>query len=198
MNKPAPTTIPLLEAISDRWSPRSFEPRPVEPAKLRTLLEAARWAPSCYNEQPWRFIVATREDAAFDRLANCLVEANHWAVNAPVLLLSIARTTFAKNGKPNRHAWHDVGLAMGILCVQTTALGLHLHQMAGFDPARACSEFAIPDGYEPVAVAALGYVGNPNVLPEPLRAAELAPRERRELRESVFSERFGAPAPLLA
>lgn len=198
MNKPALTSTPLLDAITARWSPRAFAPSPVEADKLRALLEAARWAPSSYNEQPWRFILATRQDPAFGRLANCLVEANGWAVHAPVLLLSIARTVFAKTGQPNRHAWHDVGLAMGALGMQATALGLHLHQMAGFDSARARSEFAIPDGYDPVAVAAIGYLGDPAMLPEALRTAELAPRVRRELRETVFTDRFGEPASGLA
>lgn len=198
MNKPAPTTEPLLEVIRARWSPRAFEPRTIEADKLRMLLEAARWAPSSYNEQPWRFILATRWEPGFDRLANCLVEANGWAADAPALLLSIARTTFAKSGKPNPHAWHDVGLAMATLALQATALGLHIHQMSGFDPGRARSEFAIPDGYDPVAVAAIGYAGDPSMLPEPLRKAELAPRVRRELNETVFSDRFGEPAPILA
>jgi len=129
----------IHELIASRWSPYTFDPRPVEPDKLLSCLEAARWAASSYNEQPWSFIVARREDEAqFDQMLGCLVEANRaWAKNAGVLILTVVSRFFTRNGKPNRVAEHDIGLAAGNLTVQATALGLHVHQMAGIDTSSA-------------------------------------------------------------
>jgi nitroreductase len=174
------------ELIARRWSPKAFSARPVEPEKLRSLFEAARTAPSSYNEQPWRFIVATRADRAeFDRLLSTLREANRqWAQRAPVLILSIAKLVGERTGKPNRHAFHDVGQAIAYLTFQATALGLYLHQMGGFDAERARELLEIPEGYEPVAVIAVGY------LDESPDAAPPA-RSRRALEELVFSGRWG-------
>jgi nitroreductase len=174
------------ELIARRWSPKAFSARPVEPEKLRSLFEAARTAPSSYNEQPWRFIVATRADRAeFDRLLSTLREANRqWAQRAPVLILSIAKLVGERTGKPNRHAFHDVGQAIAYLTFQATALGLYLHQMGGFDAERARELLEIPEGDEPVAVIAVGY------LDESPDAAPPA-RSRRALEELVFSGRWG-------
>jgi nitroreductase len=160
------------------------------------LLEAARWAPSSSNEQPWSFIVASKEEPAeFARMLGCLVEFNQsWAKEAPVLLLSIARLNFASSGKPNRHALHDVGQAIASLTVQAMAEGLFVHQMAGFDAEKARREFAIPEGYEPVAVAAIGYLGDANSLPDKLRERELAPRQRKPLKEFVYEGTWGQSA----
>jgi nitroreductase len=190
---------PIHELIRRRWSPRAFADRPVEPEKLLSLLEAARWAPSSSNEQPWSFIVATRGDrAAYDRLLSCLVEFNvQWAARAPVLMLSVAKLKFDSNGQPNRHAFHEVGLAVGNLLMQATALDLVVHQMAGFDVQMARELFQIPPGYEPCAAIALGYLGKPDSLPEPLRARELAPRSRKPLGEFVFTERWGESSTLV-
>ena len=134
MPKVAETRYPIHELLRERWSPRAFADRMVEPEKLRSLLEAARWAPSSSNEQPWSFIVATKEHAGeYERLLSCLVEGNvRWAQHAPVLMLSVATLVFERNQKPNRHAFHDVGLAVENLIIQGTALGLFVHQMAGF------------------------------------------------------------------
>lgn len=187
MKKTAETEHPIHELIAERWSPRAFAQREVEPAKLASLFEAARWAPSCFNAQPWRFLVASRADAAgFERLAACLVEGNAWAREAPVLSLAVARVSFEHNEKPNKHAWHDVGLAMGCLVLQAQALGLASHQMGGFDAARAKLELGIPDGFEAIAMCALGYAGSADLLPAALAERERAPRERKELREIVF------------
>lgn len=201
MHKPAPAEHPLERLIAERWSPRAFSERPISPEHLASLLEAARWAPSCFNEQPWRFVVAERTDGvAFERLASCLAATNRvWAEKAPLLVLSIARTSFTRNDKPNRHAWHDVGLAVGNVLVQATALGLVAHQMAGFDPERARAELSIPAGFEPVAMIALGHPGDPTRLPDELRERELAPRTRKPLAELAFGGSFGStlqlPAP---
>ena len=159
------------------------------------LFEAARWAPSSNNEQPWRFIVATKEhEANWARLFDCLVEGNRrWAFRAPVLVLSIASMLFQNNGRPNRHAFHDTGLATQNLVLQAVAHGLMARQMAGFDVEKTRTDLQIPSGYEPVAIIAIGYPGNPDVLPERLRERELQPRSRRPIEEWTFSGQWGIP-----
>jgi nitroreductase len=180
----------IHDSISTRWSPRAFSNRAIETGKLRLLFEAARWAPSCYNDQPWYFIVARRgEGDAYERLFDCLVPFNQsWAATAPVLMLSIAREAFAQNDKPNRHAWYDVGQAMGNLLLEATHLGLMVHQMAGFDPDRARLNFSIPDGFSAIAAAALGYVGDPSLLPDGVEEKNPEARERRPIEDFVFTE----------
>jgi hypothetical protein len=132
--EPLSTQYPVHDLIRSCWSPAAFAAKLVEPEKLRTLFEAARWAPSSFNEQPWSFIVATHDSKAdFERVLSCLLPADiEWSQNAPVLILSIAKLQFTRDRKPNRHAFHDVGLAVGTLMLQATSLGLSLHQMAGF------------------------------------------------------------------
>ena len=132
----------------------------------------------------------------FTRLADCLMDGNAWAKNAAALVMTVARTTFERNDKPNRHAWHDVGLATMSLVVQAEALGLVSHQMAGFDPQAARTNLGIPEGFEPVAMIALGYPGAAAGLPEALREREAAPRARRELLTIVFGAGWGASIPL--
>lgn len=200
MDRPAEIRYPIHDLLRRRWSPRAFADRMVEREKLLSLLEAARWAPSSYNEQPWSFIVATRDDPAeYERLLGCLVEGNiAWARRAPVLMLSVAKLQFDRGGKPNRHAFHDVGLATENLAVQATAMGLCVHPMAGFHVDKAREVFAIPADHEPVAAIAVGYPGDPASLPDPLRERELAPRTRRALQQFVFSGRWGQPSPLVS
>jgi nitroreductase len=182
--------------LAERWSPRAFSDRPVAPDLLLRLFEAARWAPSCYNDQPWYFLLARRghDDDAYQRLLSCLVPFNQaWAATAPVLMLSIARVTFFRNGKPNIHAWYDVGQAVGNLLCQATALGLYVHQMAGFDATQARALFAVPAGYDPIAVAALGYRGDPAALPPEVEEKSPALRERKPLGEFVFDGGWNVP-----
>ncbi|NBC18157.1 MAG: nitroreductase [Bacteroidetes bacterium] len=190
---------PVLSVIAQRWSPRSFADRPVEPEKLRQVLEAARWAPSSFNEQPWRFLIATKDDPeAYAQMLSVLNEKNQqWARQAPVLILSVAKTTFSRNDKPNRHAWHDVGLAMGNLLAQATALDLFVHQMAGLDPEKAREVYAIPEDFEVVAGAAIGYLGAPDDLPESFQKSETKARSRRALTQTVFEGTWGETAPLV-
>lgn len=199
MERPAETDHPVHDLIRRRWSPRAFADRPVEPEKLCRLLEAARWAASSYNEQPWSFLVATRDNPeAFDKTVGCLVEGNvPWASKAPVLMLSVAHLTFERNGKPNRHALHDVGLAMGNFVLEATALGLFVHQMAGFHVDKAREVFAIPDSHEPVAMIAVGYAGDLDSLPEPYRERELSPRTRKPLADFVFTGNWGSVSTLV-
>ncbi len=197
MNKPAETKYPIHELLRQRWSPRAFSDRMVEPENLRSLLEASRWAPSSYNEQPWNFIMATKEDRTeYDRLLSCLTETNIlWAQKAPVLMVSVAKLHFTETGQPNRHAFHDVGLASENLAIQATSMGLFVHMMAGFYPDKVRELFKIPEGYEPVAAIALGYPGDPQTLPERLRERELTPRRRKLLQEFVFTGQWGKTPP---
>jgi len=199
MRKLAETRYPIHELLRERWSPRAFADRMVEPEELRSLLEAARWAPSSFNEQPWSFIVATKQHPGeYERLLSCLVEGNvRWAQHAPVLMLSVAKLAFERNGKPNRHAFHDVGLAVENMVIQATALGLAVHQMAGFHVDKARELFSIPDGHEPVAALVLGFPGDPAGLPEDLREREVAPRIRKALESFVFSGQWGQSSPLV-
>ncbi len=168
----------------------------MEPGKLRSLFEAARWAPSSNNEQPWRFLVATRVDAkGFAFMLECLVEANRaWAESADVLALTCTRLTWERNGLANRHAFHDAGLALENLLLQAVALDLIAHPMAGFSPDKARELFAIPEGFEAVTAVAIGYPGDVAKLPDKLRQKALRERTRRPLESLVFSGRWGDPA----
>ena len=188
MEKLAETQVPIHEVIGRRWSPRAFLNLSVEPEKLLSLFEAARWAASSNNEQPWAFIVATRDDPqTYEGLLGVLVDFNRgWAKKAPVLILALAHTQFEKDARPNRHALYDLGQAAANLSLQATALGLTTHQMAGFNAQAAQERFAVPQGWEPVSVIALGYAGDPESLMEPLRQRELARRERKPLEKFVF------------
>jgi nitroreductase len=199
MEKPAKTTNPVHDLIRRRWSPRSFADRPVEPGVLRSLLEAARWAPSSNNEQPWFYIIATKEEPAeFERMLSCLVETNQvWARHVPVLMFSVARLNFEKNNQPNRHAFHDVGQASAHLVLEATARGLFVHQMAGILPDKAREIFNIPAGFEVVAGMAIGYPGDPEALPEKLKEREVAPRSRKPLDSFVFAGKWGQTAPII-
>ena len=195
MEKPADVACPIHALLQRRWSPRAFADRMVEPEQLQSLFEAARWAPSSNNEQPWHFIVGTKADpSAHDRLVACLKEGNRkWAFRAPVLILSVARLNLEDEGAPNRHAWHDTGMAALSLCLQATALGLVTHQMAGFEIEKARTDLGIPAGYEPVAMIAVGYPGDPASLPDYLRERELKPRERKAVTEFVSHGRWNGP-----
>ena len=200
MRKPAATEIPLHELIRNRWSPRAFAEKTVPPEVLRSLFEAARWAPSSNNEQPWAYLVATKDDAEnFAKMLGVLVEFNAgWAKDAPVLALSVAHTKTQRDGKPNRVALHDVGSATAQLTFEANARGLQVHQMAGFDAEKARQTFAIPPDWEPVAAMAIGFPGNPESLPEKLRDRELAPRTRKPLGEFVMTGGWGHTAPFVA
>lgn len=193
------TRFPIHELLRERFSPLAFSGRRVSDAELGSLLEAARWAPSCYNEQPWRFLVARRDDEeGFERLAGCLVDANRaWADAAQVLILAVARRNFRRNGKPNPWAWHDVGLASAHLIVQAQAMGLSVHEMAGFDADRARAELGVPADHDPVAVLAIGAAGDSDSLPEALRQRAAAPRRRDSLSEISAGAGWDRPlAPL--
>jgi nitroreductase len=197
--KKAATGHPILQVLAERWSPYGFEDRSVSEADLRSLFEAARWAASSYNEQPWNYLVATRENPQeFGRLLSCLVEANQaWAKAAPVLVLGIVRLQFAKNNQDNRAAVHDLGLAAGNLVAEATARGLSVHQMIGILPDKAREIYQIPEHFEAWTAMAIGYKADPAKLPDALKERDLAPRQRKPLSEFVFTGHWGKPSPLV-
>jgi nitroreductase len=198
-HKHAAPDHPVQELIARRWSPYAFSDRPVSEDDLRSLFEAARWAASSYNEQPWRYIVATRANPQeLQRLLSCLVEGNQaWATAAPVLALGCTSLNFALNNKPNRAAIHDLGLASATLTLEATARGLSVHQMIGIVPERARELYRIPEGVEPLTGLAIGYAADPNALPEKLRERDLAARQRKKLAEFVFACQWGTPSDLV-
>jgi nitroreductase len=199
MQKPAPTNFPVHDLIRDRWSPRAFSDKLVDREILASLFEAARWAPSSNNEQPWVYLIATKDNPEdFAKMLSVLVEFNaHWAKNAPVLLLAVSRVKFS-NGNPNRNAFYDTGAATMLLSVEATARGLAVHQMAGFDPAKAKQVFEIPEDCEPIAAIAIGFPGDPNSLSQKLQDRENAPRTRKPLTEFVMSGRWGHTSPIVS
>jgi nitroreductase len=186
--KHAPEVHGVDDLIRRRWSPRTYADKEIPAAELKKLFEAARWAASSSNEQPWRFLVGRRGDDTYQKIFNALVEFNQsWAKSAPVLVLSVAKNVFTNNGKPNAYGMHDTGAASATLALQATAIGLHTHSMAGFDREQARASFAIPSDYEIGAVTAIGYMGDPASLPEHLQKMEVSPRQRKPLEEFVFS-----------
>lgn len=195
--KRASTDFPVYPLIQKRWSPRAFADRPVEPEKLLSLLEAARWAPSSGNGQPWHFLLGVKGTSAHTALVEIIKEGNlPWAAQAPVLMLTVANMT-TSSGRLNTHAFYDVGLAVMNLTLQATALDLYVHQMGGFYPDKARERFAIPEGFEPVTALAIGYLGDPEMLDQKNREREQSPRSRRPLSEFVFEGRWGEPAQIV-
>lgn len=193
---PAETSQPVHDLIARRWSPYAFSDRSVSQADLRSLFEAARWAPSSYNEQPWSYIVATKENPEeFARLLSCLVEGNQaWAKAAPVLALGCTSLNFKLNGKPNAAAQHDLGLASGNLVLEATSRGLLVHQMIGILPDRARELYQVPADVQPLTGLAIGYEGDINRLPETIRERDKARRGRKPQAEFVFTGKWGMAA----
>lgn len=196
--KQATPDHPIHELIARRWSPYAFADRPVSEDDLRSLFEAARWAASSYNEQPWRYIVATKADPAeFQRLLSCLVDANQaWAEAAPVLALGCTSLVFAKNQKPNAAAIHDLGLASANLTLEATARGLFVHQMIGIEPDKARELYGIPHDVQPLTALAIGYAADSHELPEKYRERDQSPRPRKPLAEFVYAGKWEAAASL--
>ncbi len=192
--KPAPTTLAIDDEISKRWSARAIDSsKPVEPAKIERMLEAARWAASCFNDQPWRYLVWNKhqDQDTWDEAMGTLAEKNQlWARSAPILMLSCANESFSHNGKPNRHAQYDTGSATHNLHIQGVAEGLVVHQMAGFDKNAAKEKFGIPDGVTPMAMIAVGYPGTLADLDEQFHEGENADRVRKPQTEFVFANRW--------
>ncbi len=201
MIKHATPDHPVEAIIAQRWSPYAYSSRDVSTKDLLSLFEAARWAPSSYNEQPWCFIVARREDSAqFQRVLNCLVEGNQgWARHAPVLALTVVRERFSRNDKPNRAAEHDIGLAVANLSVEAEARGLSVHQMIGILPDEAAKTFRIPEGAHALTALAIGYAAGPDEsVDDALRQRDQTPRQRKPIAEFVFGEAFGKASSIVS
>lgn len=193
MKKNAHTQFDIHNILSKRWSPRSFQDKPVEKEKIQKLFEAARWSPSSFNEQPWRFIVGIKgEGQTYEKIQDSLVQFNKdWSQLAPLLVLSVAKKTFTSNNKPNETSGYDTGQAVANLTFQATTEGLHLHQMSGFSKDKAIELFNIPDDFEPVSVIAIGYIAEPGKLPGELAKAEKMERVRKDFDDFVFKNNFG-------
>jgi nitroreductase len=195
MDKPAPVEHPVEDVVRERWSPRAFADRSIDADVLRSLLEAARWAPSAYNSQPWRFIVAARDDAdEFARMLACLVPGNQrWANEAAVLMVAVALEADDK-GRKLSHGVYDTGQAVAWLSCEATARGIRVHQMGGIDRDVVRRTFDLPDHARPMVGIALGYPGDPETLDDDLRQRELEPRARRKQSELVFKHTWGQPS----
>lgn len=194
MDKTAKTDHPIHELLATRWSPYALDPRPVPKQDLLSCLEAARWAASSYNEQPWSFLVAEREDEeAFATMLGCLVEANQeWAANAGVLILACTNHRFSRNNKPNTAAVHDLGLAAGNLSLEATARGLSVHQMKGIKADHAHATYEVPEDVEVVTAIAIGYLADESDASEELRSRDEGERSRKPLSEFVFTGQWGS------
>ncbi len=194
-----PVEHPVIDPIAKRWSPRAYSSRSVEPEKLLTVLEAARWSASSYNEQPWRFIVARKETPeAFQKMVSVANDWNQtWLRLAPVLVLTVAKKTFSHSGNANKHAWHDVGQAVATLGLEAAQHDLYIHQMAGIHADKAKELYNVPADFEVVTLFTLGYVGDLNDLPEEFHKGEQRVRARKTLAELVFENEFGTSTSLL-
>ena len=194
-DKPAITQEPIHDIIARRWSPRAFdESKPVPPHAIISLCEAARWSPSSYGDEPWRYLIWDKlaDPSAWQRAYACLAESNQvWVKRAPLLILSLANKNFRHDGSNNRFAQHDTGMASMALVLQAVALGLVAHQMGGFDSAKIRAELAIPEEFTCMAMFAIGYPASADILDGNLKEREVAPRSRRPLGEQFFAGAWG-------
>lgn len=194
--RPAATDHPIKKLIAQRWSGRAIDPKPVKRSVVLSMLEAARWAPSCFGDQPWRFVVWDRHQQpdAWESAMSTLAEANQrWARQAPILILVLADSLFSRNDKPNRWGQYDAGAAAENLHLQGVAEGLVVHQMGGFDADATHLAFGIPDRYVPMSMIAVGYPGDVANLDQGYQEGETAARERRTLSELVFEGSWDQP-----
>ena len=186
----------ILEVIQDRWSPYSFSPNPVEDFKIKAMMEAAGQAPSCNNEQPWMFVIATRHDSeVFESFLGFMVEGNKiWAKNAYAIIISMARTKFSSSGKPNRYAFYDTGMAVSNMLTQAYAMDVYVHQMAGYSVDMVKKYFKLNEDIEPVAMMTVGYLGDGELISPELAKRDEIRRPRKQINEFVFSNSLYTPA----
>lgn len=190
--KIAETSTDIHPYLKERFSPRAFADREVGREKLHKLFEAAHWAPSSSNAQPWRFMLGVGKDNTWQQIFDCLDEGNQdWCRHAPVLVMAIAKKTFGSGDKRNRHYMHDVGQALSHLTFQAMHENIYVHQMAGFYPEKAKDVFGFPDDFEASTCVAIGYLGDPDMLSEKNRKSETQPRERKPLSDLVFNDGWG-------
>ena len=196
-SKKIETKAAIHELIASRWSGRAYDSeRFVSEEDILSLIEAARWAPSCYGDQPWRFIVFNKaiNESAWQQAVDCLSEGNRaWAKDAPLLLLSVADSVLSKNGSPNRWAQYDTGASTENLCLQATALGLMMHQMGGYDADKARELFSIPEQFTPMAMMTVGYQLAEDKIPEDMKEREYNERARNTLDENFFDGTWNKP-----
>lgn len=192
MKKSTDFGSPIMEVIQKRRSRRAYADKIVEAEKIHSLFEAARWAPSSLNEQPWFYVYATRDqESLYNKIFDALKEGNKvWARHAPLLIVSLARKNFLRFDSPNPSARYDLGAANAFLSLQAAHLGLNVHQMAGFDAKTLVDNLNVPARFEPVIVMAIGYAGDAETLPDNLKAREFAPRERYVKQEFVINKAF--------
>ncbi len=190
--KEAKTQFPVVESIRKRWSARAFSNRQIKQEEINTLFEAASWAASSMNEQPWLYIYASRKDeSTFQKMLDCLSSGNQsWAKNASLLVLSLAKTIFERNGNTNRHAFYDTGAANTNLVLQATEMNIYAHQMGGFDHEKTKAVFNLPDDVEPVVFIAFGFLDEADTLPEPFKTRELTERKRKAISDFVFQDKL--------
>lgn len=197
MQKPAITQAPIHDIIANRWSPRAYDAnKALSQKQIISLLEAARWAPSCFGDEPWRFVVwdKNQDETAWEKAYDCIVPGNQtWAKDAPVLILICADTLFSHNQKPNRWANYDTGAAAVSLCLQATSMGLVTHQMGGFDGEKTHAAFGIPEQIEMMSMLAVGYAADADTLSDEFKERALAPRKRRPLGELFYDGVWNQP-----
>jgi nitroreductase len=197
MKKTTPTQFNIHPNIEQRWSTRAFDKKPVEIVKIQRMFEAARWAASAFNEQPWRFIMGKDGNETYNKILDTLVDWNQkWAGNAPVLILNMAKRTFAHNNTRNATFKYDLGQAIANMCIEGVNQGLFTHQMSGFDHEKAKELFNIPDDFQAISVTAVGYYKENTKLPSDMIEAEAKPRSRKEFDQLVFEKTFGIPNSL--
>ncbi len=190
-HKKANTLYPINALSTHRWSPRAFSAQTLEPEQILNLIEAARWAPSAYNEQPWRFVIGLRGDTTFDKILSTMVEFNiAWAKGAAALVLNIYKKTYTHNGKPNTTAAFDLGQAVMAYCLEAEHQSLYTHQIGGFDAEKANALLVNNDDYTALTLTAIGYLGNPKDLPEDLQKAEAQSRSRNDINTLVFTDKL--------
>lgn len=192
MQKPAKTDRDLLKEIINRWSPRALSAEPVPQEKLLSVFEAGRWAPSCFNDQPWFYIIAEKDQPEeFEKMLSCLVEKNQkWAKSAWGLVICVVNTKFTTRDRKNRHAFHDLGMSIMNMMTQATYEGLFIHAMAGFSSEKAREIYSIPEQYEAVTALAIGYPGNPEELPEEFKESEYEERQRKPLDSFLYEVKW--------
>lgn len=196
MNKPAPTSLKLLEEIKNRWSPRAFSNKQVEQDKLERIFEAARWSASCFNEQPWRFLIGVKgQDDTWEKIFGTLAEGNQvWCESVPVLVMLITKKSFSHTNRVNKWAEYDLGQTAAYISIQAMTEGLYVHQMAGFDSALAQKSFSIPNDFEIKTIMAIGYYGDINDLPGDIQKSETGDRIRKDLKMIIYSGNWENPA----